>query len=303
MYYGLDIGGTKIALGVYSGERALQWERRIATPHSDYPTFLQAIVNLVAEADSRFGCQGSVGIGIPGMPEIDEGRLYAANLPAATGHPLRADLSRLLGREVRIENDANCFALSEAWDDDLRSYPVVMGLILGTGVGGGIVVNGRPVTGHSFITGEFGHTCLPAVALDILGRDLPLTLCGCGKRGCTENYLSGRGFAWLWHHFYRQPLDAMQIVARYRAGDDRAHDHVARFTDLLAACLGDWLTALDPHVVVLGGGLSNFSELYAPLAARLPHYLLPLARVPRILPARYGDAGGMRGAAFLHLAE
>lgn len=303
MYYGLDIGGTKIALGVYNARRELVWERRIATPHSDYQTFLQAIIDLVAGADRRFGCQGSVGMGIPGMPEIDGGRLYAANLPAASGQPLRADLSQRLEREVRLDNDANCFALSEAWDDRLRGFPVVMGLILGTGVGGGIIVDGRPVTGRNFITGEFGHTCLPAVALDILGRDLPLTLCGCGKRGCAENYLSGRGFAWLWHHFYHQALTPVEIIARYRAGDEQALCHVERFTDLLAACLGDWLTALDPHVVVIGGGLSNFSELYALLAARLPRYLLPLARVPQILPARYGDAGGMRGAAFLHLAE
>ena len=303
MYYGLDIGGTKIALGVYNGERELQWERRIATPHDNYQRFLQAITTLVAEADLRFDCQGSVGIGIPGMPEIDTGRLYAANLPAASGQPLREDLSRLLEREVRIDNDANCFVLSEAWSEDLLSCPVVMGLILGTGVGGGIIVNGRPVTGRNYIAGEFGHTCLPALALDILGRDLPLTLCGCGKRGCAENYLSGRGFAWLWHHFYHTPLDAMQIIARYRTGDDQARRHVERFTELLAACLGNWLTALDPHVVVIGGGLSNFSELYAPLAACMPRYLLPLTRVPQILPARYGDAGGMRGAAFLHLAE
>lgn len=303
MYYGFDIGGTKIALGVYDADRVLQWETRVATPHTQYPAFLQAIVDLVAQADTRFGCQGRVGVGIPGMPEIDEGKLYATNLPAASGQPLRADLSRLLQREVRIDNDANCFALSEAWDDEFRAYPVVMGLILGTGVGGGIIVNGRPVTGRNFITGEFGHTRLPVDALEILGRDLPLLPCGCGQKGCIENYLSGRGFAWLWQHFYHSPLDAQQIITRYRAGDEQAKSHVARFTELLAACLGNLFTALDPHLVVIGGGLSNFSEMYAPLTARLSQYLLPLARVPRIEPARHGDAGGMRGAAFLHMAE
>jgi len=303
MYYGFDIGGTKIALGVYDVDRVLQWETRVATPHTHYPAFLQAIVDLVARADTRFGCQGRVGIGIPGMPEIDEGKLYATNLPAASGQPLRADLSRLLQREVRIDNDANCFALSEAWDDEFRAYPVVMGLILGTGVGGGIIVNGRPVTGRNFITGEFGHTRLPVDALEILGRDLPLLPCGCGQKGCIENYLSGRGFAWLWQHFYHSTLDAQQIITRYRAGDEQAKSHVARFTELLAACLGNLFTALDPHLVVIGGGLSNFSEMYAPLTARLPQYLLPLARCPRIEPARHGDAGGMRGAAFLHMAE
>lgn len=303
MYYGFDIGGTKIALGVYDADRTLQWETRVATPHSQYSVFLQTITDLVAQADALFGCQGSVGIGIPGMPEIDNGKLYATNLPAASGQPLRADLSHLLQREVRIDNDANCFTLSEAWDDDFRSYPVVMGLILGTGVGGGIIVNGCPVTGRNFIAGEFGHTRLPVDALEILGRDFPLIPCGCGQKGCIENYLSGRGFAWLWQHFYCSELDSQQIIARYRAGDKQALSHVDRFIELLASCLGNLFTAIDPHLVVIGGGLSNFSEMYAPLTARLSKYLLPLARVPRIEPARYGDAGGMRGAAFLHLVE
>lgn len=303
MYYGFDIGGTKMAFGVYDVDRVLQWETRVATPHSHYSEFLQAIVDLVVQADARFGCQGRVGIGIPGMPSIDDGKLYATNLPAASGQPLLADLSRLLQREVRIDNDANCFTLSEAWDEEFRSYPVVMGLILGTGVGGGIIVNGRPVTGRNFVTGEFGHTRLPVDAFEFLGRDLPIISCGCGQKGCIENYLSGRGFAWLWQHFYGSELDAQQIITRYRAGDKQALSHVDRFIELLAACLGNLFTAIDPHLVVIGGGLSNFCEMYALLTARLSKYLLPLARVPRIEPARHGDAGGMRGAAFLHLAE
>lgn len=303
MYYGFDIGGTKIALGVYDAERTLQWETRIATPHTDYQAFLQAIVQLVRAADLRFGSQGSVGVGIPGMPAIDNGKLYTANLPAVSGQLLRADLSYLLQRDVRIDNDANCFTLSEAWDDAFRAYPVVMGLILGTGVSGAIIVNGRPVTGRNFITGEFGHTRLPVDALQILGRDYPLLPCGCGQTGCIENYLSGGGFAGLWQHFYHTPLDAQQIIVRYRAGDSQAHRHVTRFIELLAVCLGNLLTTLDPHLVVIGGGLSNFTEMYTLLTARLPQYLLPFADVPRIEPARHGDAGGMRGAAFLHMVE
>ncbi|MBS0847602.1 N-acetylglucosamine kinase [Citrobacter sp. JGM124] len=303
MYYGFDIGGTKIAFGVYDPEKVLLWETRVATPHTDYHSLLHTIATLVHEADSRFGTPGHVGIGIPGMPEIDEGKLYAANLPAASGHPLRADLCTLLQRDVRIDNDANCFTLSEAWDDEFRSYPVVMGLILGTGVGGGIVINGRPVTGHNFITGEFGHTRLPVDALQILGRDYPLIPCGCGQTGCIENYLSGGGFARLWQHFYPDSLDAQQIIARYRAGDAQAQQHVARFVELLAVCLGNLFTTLDPHLLVIGGGLSNFTEICTLLTMRVSQYLLPLARVPRIEPARHGDAGGMRGAAFLHLVE
>ena len=269
MYYGFDIGGTKIALGVFDKDLKLQWETRVPTPRDSYDEFLTAIAALVAQADERFGVKGSVGIGIPGMPETDDGTLYAANVPAASGKPLRADLSALLERDVRLDNDANCFALSEAWDDEFRRYPLVMGLILGTGVGGGIVINGKPITGRSYITGEFGHIRLPVDALEVVGRDFPLTRCGCGQHGCIENYLSGRGFAWLYEHFY----------------------------------LGNILTIVDPDLLVIGGGLSNFTAITERLSGRLPRHLLPVARVPRIERARHGDAGGMRGAAFLHLTD
>ncbi len=169
MYYGFDIGGTKIALGVFDSGRQLQWEKRVPTPRDSYDAFLDAVCELVAEADQRFGCKGSVGIGIPGMPETEDGTLYAANVPAASGKPLRADLSARLDRDVRLDNDANCFALSEAWDDEFTQYPLVMGLILGTGVGGGLIFNGKPITGKSYITGEFGHMRLPVDALTMMG--------------------------------------------------------------------------------------------------------------------------------------
>lgn len=303
MHYGFDIGGTKIALGVYDAARNLQWETRIATPRDSYEAFLDAVCGLVAEADTRFGCKGSVGIGIPGIPETDDGTLYAANVPAATGKPLRADLCARLNRDVRLDNDANCFTLSEAWDDEFRTYPVVMGLILGTGVGGGIVVNGKSITGRAYITGEFGHIRLPVDALTMMGFDFPLVRCGCGKHGCIENYLSGRGFAWLYNHFYHESLQAPEIITRWEAGDPDAREHVERYLDLLAVCMGSILTIVDPHIVVLGGGLSNFSRLASGLSERLAQHLLPAARVPRIAPARHGDAGGMRGAAFLHLTS
>lgn len=171
MYYGFDIGGTKIALGVFDNERRLRWEKRVPTPREGYEAFLTAVCDLVAEADQRFDVKGSVGIGIPGMPETEDGTLYAANVPAASGKPLRADLSARLDRDVRLDNDANCFALSEAWDDEFTQYPLVMGLILGTGVGGGLVLNGKPITGRSYITGEFGHMRLPVDALTLMGFD------------------------------------------------------------------------------------------------------------------------------------
>ncbi|MTH47231.1 N-acetylglucosamine kinase [Intestinirhabdus alba] len=303
MYYGLDIGGTKIALGVFDGERRLQWQTRVPTPRDDYEAFLEAVCGLVAQADRRFGVHGSVGIGVPGIPETADGTLYAANLPAASGRPLRADLCARLEREVRLDNDATCFALSEAWDDEFRQYPLVMGLILGTGVGGGLVLNGRPVAGRSSVTGEFGHTRLPVDALTLMGFDFPLRRCGCGQLGCIENYLSGGGFAWLWQHDYHQPLQAREIFARWEQGDKKARAHVERYLDLLAVCLGNILTIVGPDLVAIGGGLSNFAPLAAGLSERLPRYLLPAARVPRIERARHGDAGGMRGAAFLHLTD
>ncbi|WP_430999037.1 N-acetylglucosamine kinase [Klebsiella quasipneumoniae] len=303
MYYGFDIGGSKIALGVFNQERRLQWEKRVATPKSSYEDFLQTVEALVREADARFDRQGTVGIGIPGMPETADGTLYAANVPAASGRPLRADLSARLGRDVRLDNDANCFALSEAWDDEFTQYPLVMGLILGTGVGGGLVLNGKSITGHSYITGEFGHIRLPVDALEVVGRDFPLLRCGCGQLGCIENYLSGRGFAWLYEHFYQQPLTSPEIVAQWQQHDPRAQAHVERYLDLLAVCLGNILTIVDPDLLVLGGGLSNFTAISEGLAQRLPRHLLPVARVPRIERARHGDAGGMRGAAFLHLTH
>ena len=176
----------------------------------------------MTEADQRFGVKGSVGIGIPGMPETEDGTLYAANVPAASGKPLRADLSARLDRDVRLDNDANCFALSEAWDDEFTQYPLVMGLILGTGVGGGLVLNGKSITGRSYITGEFGHIRLPVDALTLMGFDFPLRRCGCGQLGCIESYLSGGGFAWLYQHYYHQSLDAREIIALWEQGDEQA---------------------------------------------------------------------------------
>lgn len=301
MYYGFDIGGTKIELAVFDADLQRIWQKRIPTPRGDYDRLLRALLTLTEEADALIGGRGWVGVGVPGMENTDDGTLFAANLPAAMGRPLRADLSRLLQREVRLSNDANCFALSEAWDDAFRSYPVVLGIILGTGMGGGLVVNGQVVDGKNGIAGEFGHFRLPIDALDILGEAIPRVKCGCGCVGCVENYLSGRGFEWLYAHFSRRTLSAPEIIAAFYAGDPQAQAHVDRYLALLAVCLGNLLTLVDPHLVVLGGGLSNFDEIYRQLPHRLPGSLLPVARVPRIEKARYGDAGGVRGAALLHL--
>lgn len=277
--------------------------KRVTTPRDDYRQLLTTLRDLTLEADAFCGGQGTVGIGIPGLPNADDGTLFTANVPAAMGKPLPQDLAALIGREVRIDNDANCFALSEAWDDEFRRYPVVLGLILGTGVGGGLIVDGKVVSGRNYIAGEFGHFRLPVDALEVLGRDIPRVACGCGHHGCIENYISGRGFEWMYAHFYQRQLPATQIIAHYQAGEPQAVEHVARFLDVLAICLGNLLTIIDPHLLVIGGGLSNFDAIYQALPQRLPKSLLRVARLPRIEKARYGDAGGVRGAAFLNVVD
>jgi len=303
MYYGFDMGGTKIEIGVFNQNLQCIWQKRVATPRDDYQQLLAVFQQLTAEADAVCGQPGQVGIGIPGLPNPDDGTVFTANVPAAMGQRLGADLAALIGRPVAIDNDANCFALSEAWDAEFRSYPSVLGIILGTGVGGGLVINGQVLSGRNYIAGEFGHFRLPVDALAILGADIPLVQCGCGHKGCIDNYISGRGFEWLYAHFYQQTLSATEIIAHYHAGEAKAQQHVTRFVELLACCLGNLLTVVDPHLVVIGGGLSNFDHLYPALLQRLPAYLLPVAKLPRIEKARYGDAGGVRGAAFLNLAK
>ncbi len=276
MYYGFDIGGSKIALGVFNQERRLQWEKRVATPKSSYEDFLRAVEALVREADARFDRQGTVGIGIPGMPETADGTLYAANVPAASGRPLRADLSARLGRDVRLDNDANCFALSEAWDDEFTQYPLVMGLILGTGVGGGTVLNGKSITGHSYITGEFGHIRLPVDAWRWSGVIFRCFAAAAASWAALK-IISPAAVSRLYEHFYQQPLTSPEIVAQWQQHDPRARAHVERYLDLLAVCLGNILTIVDPDLLVLGGGLSNFTAISEGLAQRLPRHLLPVA--------------------------
>lgn len=302
MYYGFDMGGSKIELGVFDANLQRIWQKRVVTPRDDYRQLLAVLQDLTREADAFCGVEGKVGIGIPGLPNED-GTLFTANVPAAMGQPLPRDLSDLIGRDVRVNNDANCFTLSEAWDEEFRAYPTVLGIILGTGVGGGLIVNGKVVSGRNFITGEFGHFRLPIDALEVLGQDIPRVPCGCGHAGCVENYISGRGFEWMYTHFYQQYLPAQQIIAHYQAGEPQAVAHVDRFLSVLAICLGNLLTIIDPHLLVIGGGLSNFAAIYQVLPQRLPAHLLRVAKLPRIEKARYGDAGGVRGAAFLNLVD
>ncbi|MDW6004053.1 N-acetylglucosamine kinase [Vibrio mangrovi] len=301
MYYGFDVGGTKIEFGAFDTTLTRVATERVFTPREDYEQFIEVIAELVGKYDAILECTGMVGLGLPGIEQADDGVLLTANIPCVNGRCLRQYLGKRLNRPVRLENDANCFVLSEAWDDSIRNSPSVMGLILGTGLGGGLVYHGEVFSGRNQVAGEVGHMRMPIDAWFLLGDNPPLLSCGCGKQGCLENYISGRGFEILYEHRHGEAKNAVDIIQDYQAGDATAVTFVDFFMELLAICLGNIFTACDPHIVVLGGGLANFEQLYQELPRRIPRYLLPIARCPEIRKAKYGTSGGVRGAAFLNL--
>ena len=304
MLYGLDIGGTKIELAVFNSQLEKQYSERVETPKTSYEHWLNAIVNLVKKADEKFGCKGSVGLGIPGFVNQSSGIAEITNIRVADNKPILRDLSALLGREVRAENDANCFALSEAWDAENAQYPSVLGLILGTGFGGGFVINGKIHSGQTGMAGELGHLQLNYHALKLLGWDnAPIYQCGCGNIACLDTYLSGRGFEMLYRDLKGESLSAKDIIQRFYSEDKSAVDFVGVFIELAAISIGNIITAFDPHLIVLGGGLSNFDYLYEALPKALPAHLMRTAKVPVIKKAKYGDSGGVRGAAALFLSR
>ncbi|WP_262021710.1 N-acetylglucosamine kinase [Vibrio quintilis] len=302
MYYGFDIGGTKIEFGAFNENLERVAIERIQTPTGNYEKLLTVLAELVEKYDFKFGSKGLIGLGLPGIENADDSTVLTANVLSANGRPLRSDLELKIRREVKIENDANCFALSEAWDDELKEESFVMGLILGTGFGGGLIHHGKVFSGKNNVAGEIGHIRLPIDAWFYLGSDkAPLFNCGCGKSGCIDNYLSGRGFELLYEHYFGEKRKAVDIIHAYDCDDYKAVEHVERFMEVLAICLGNIFTAYDPNVVVLGGGLSNFNLIYDELPQRISKYLLPIAKSPRIIKAKYGDSGGVRGAAFLNI--
>ncbi|RKS87092.1 N-acetylglucosamine kinase [Orbus hercynius] len=303
MLYGFDIGGTKIEIVVFDESLTPLWHKRIATPLTSYTAFLTSLIELIREADEKFSVQGRVGIGIPGLVNHHTGTVYSTNIAILHDKPFIRDFEHAIARSVFINNDANCFVLSEAFDDDFKSYQSVLGIILGTGVGGGIVVNQQIISGANGCAGEVGHIRLPIDVFDILGKDIPLLKCGCGLVGCCEQYLSGRGFEWLYTHFYHYTLDAPSIIERYYQGDKSAKQHVDRYLELLSAYLAHLIMIIDADLIVFGGGLSHFEAIYQHVPTRMSKYLLKQMVVPRLAKARYGDAGGARGAALLCLNQ
>ena len=289
---GIDLGGTKIEIVLLGPDGTERLRERIGTP-SGYDATLSGIAALVRAAEARAGVTASVGIGIPGVISPATGLVKNANSIALNGHTFDRDISAALGRPVRVENDANCFALSEATDGAGAGHPVVFGAILGTGCGGGIVVHGQVIQGPHRVAGEWGHNPLPWPQPD----ELPGPSCWCGKHGCLETWVAGPSLARDCDG--EGAHDASGIPARAAAGETKARDALARHTDRLARGLAQIVNFLDPDVIVFGGGLSNMAHLYANVPPLLKRYVFSDVIETPIVRNLHGDSSGVRGAAWL----
>ena len=289
---GVDLGGTKTEIIVLAPDGTERLRRRIDTPPG-YQASLEAIAALVRSTEAQLDITATLGVGIPGVISPATGLVKNANSVALNGHPLDRDLAALLDRDVRVENDANCFALSEAVDGAGAGHGTVFGVILGTGCGGGIVVDGKVLRGRNHVTGEWGHNPLPWPRLD----EIPGPHCWCGHWGCLETWVAGPSLA----RDCDGPgaHDASQLPARAASGDDEAHAALDRHASQLARGLAQVVNLLDPDVIVLGGGLSNMDHLYDALPSLVRRYVFSdLVRTP-ILRNRHGNSSGVHGAAWL----
>lgn len=288
---GIDLGGTKTEIAAFDANGVQLLRRRESTPSGDYAATLTLIARLVNDAEKSLGAKASIGIGTPGAPSPATGRLRNSNSTCLNNQPLREDLQRVLAREVRLANDANCFALSEARGGAAAGAHSVFGVIIGTGVGGGIVIDGRLLDGPNAIAGEWGHNPLPWPN----DHERPGALCYCGKHGCIETFLSGPGLA---RDHAVTGMSAEQIVER-AAYDARAGETMARYEERLARALATVINLLDPEVIVLGGGLSNVARLYENVPALWGKWVFSDVVRTRLIQNQHGDSSGIRGAAWL----
>jgi fructokinase len=291
---GIDFGGTKIELAAIDRSGAMLIRRRQPNPGS-YDAAIALICDLVAGAEAELGKQGTVGIGLPGSPSPKTGLMRNANSTYLNGRPFQRDIEAALGRPVRVANDANCLALSEAVDGAAAGARVVFAVILGTGCGGGLVVDGRLIEGASGIGGEIGHNPLPWPD----ETEYPGPACWCGKTGCIECWISGSGLARDFAKTYGRNLRSEEIIAAARANDKDAVAAFARYVDRTARTLAHVANLADPDVFVLGGGMSNVTELYERLPALVERYVFSDVWEGRIVAAQFGDSSGVRGAARL----
>jgi fructokinase len=295
MRIGVDLGGTKIEVLALGAEGQVLGRRRIPTPRQDYAATLDAIVGLVDALERDLGERGTVGVGMPGAVSPATGLVKNANSVWLNGKPLVEDLTRRLGRSPRFANDANCFALSEAVDGAAKGARVVFGVIVGTGTGGGIAVEGRVLTGPNAIAGEWGHNPLPWPR----EGEWPGPACYCGKSACVETFLSGPGMARDHQEATGEALDATQIAARAEAGDPGARATLERYEERMARALAVLINILDPDAVVLGGGMSQLGRLYENVPRLWQRYGFSDRLDTPLLAPLHGDSSGVRGAAWL----
>lgn len=315
---GIDLGGSKIEIIAMDNGGCEILRRRVATPARDYLAILDTIGELVQTTERDLGVRGSVGVGAPGAVSTASGRMKNSNTACLNGQSLKHDLERLLAREIRLANDANCFALSEAIDGAGVGASVVFGVILGTGVGAGIVVDGKIIEGANSIAGEWGHNPLQVAQTQTRAKtetrantntntntkaeaeaDSPARQCYCGRIGCVETWLSGLGFAADHAARHGGALSSEQIAKLADSGNFAATDSMSRYERRLARALASVINILDPEIIVLGGGLSNIDSLYRTLPELLRAHVFSDGIDTRILKNHHGDSGGVRGAAWL----
>ncbi len=296
MRIGVDLGGTKIETLAMDAEGKRRAGMRRPSPRDDYAGTLAVMAEMVRETEREAGCGPSpVGVGMPGAISPATGLVKNANSTWLIGRPFREDLAKALGRPLRLANDADCFAISEATDGAGAGAPIVFGVILGTGVGGGIVMGGRLLAGVNAITGEWGHNPLPRPS----EAEWPGPACYCGRRGCIETRLSGPALRRDHEARTGVRLEGPAIVAAAQAGEAGAAESLTRYEDRLGRGLAHVVNILDPHVIVLGGGMSKISRLYERLPALMAKHVFSDQVATRILPPLHGDASGVRGAAWL----
>lgn len=292
----MDLGGTKIEAAVLAPSGAVVFRQRLATPANDYSATLQQIKQLLAHVDHACGTHGlPVGFGTPGAVSAVTGKMKNCNSTCLNQQDLAADLAQLLARPIKLANDADCMTLSEAIDGAAAGASVVFGVILGTGVGGGICVNGQLLSGPNRISGEWGHNPLPLASVE----ERALRPCYCGRQGCLETFLSGPGLSHSARLALGRPCNSHELVAAMRAGSAEAKRIFHAYVDQLARGLAGVINILDPHVIVLAGGLSNIEEIYPLLMGALPRYVFSDSIATKVVRALHGDSSGVRGAAWL----
>jgi fructokinase len=295
MRIGIDLGGTKIEAIALADDGRFLLRQRVSTPRGDYDATVAAIAGLINDVEIAVGQKGTVGVGMPGTISPATGLVKNANSTWLNGRPLAEDLPRVLGRPVRFANDANCFTLSEAVDGAAAGADVVFGVIIGTGVGGGIAAYGRVLIGANGVSGEWGHNPLPWPN----AGEWPGPACYCGRSGCIETFLSGPGLARDYAEAGGEQISAAEIASRFEQGEPRASACFDRYVDRLARALAAVINVIDPNVIVLGGGLSNVSLLYDAVPNRWAPFVFSDRVDTRLVRAMHGDSSGVRGAAWL----